>query len=139
MQDTYNLILAVLVFAIASCERSSNELSGYGKIRSPQGKWEIELLADEPGLKLVKREGSAAENGAPFYSPSDWSGGSTKDAFVFVDSNEVVWAFDGSSKTFIFESTSSHSNTVWSLATCPHPIPSEFLKRLPAAVARKVK
>ena len=121
------LLTAILILTALSCERSSDQLSGLGKIRSPQGNWKIELLEHDPGLRIKE-----INNDSVIQSPVKWT--NSKDAFVFVDSDERIWAFNGSDQTFIFEKISAESYAAWDLEGCKRPIPSQFLKRLPAAL-----
>ena len=123
-------IIAMLAIASVGCERRSEQLSGFGEIRSPQGDWRIELLDRKPGLRITE---VGKDTGGTY--PSEWT--NTRDAFVFVDSEERIWAFNGSDRTFIYERISADTAAAWDLAGCKHPVPAEFLKRLPPEMAKQ--
>ena len=126
------IILACLVALIGSglgCTRKSEQLSGFGVIQSPKGSWKIELLEATPGLRIADRSGTAN-----FRMPVAWT--NTKDAFVYVDQDERIWAFDGHQQTFIFEKIGKGEYRASSLADWNDPVPTQFNSKLPPPIRR---
>lgn len=119
------IICICLLLTAFGCTRSSEQLSGLGKIKSPEGNWKIEMLGQEPGLRITELNG-----GKVFHPADQWA--NEKDAFVFVDSEEIIWAFDGIKRVFILEKISDVTYNAYDLAGCQHPVPQEFSRRLPS-------
>ena len=132
MSSTILFSIVALVGVSLGCTRRSDQLSGFGKILSPKGRWNIELLEVPPGLRITEGNGATHVR-----SPVAWTNG--KAAFVYVDNDERIWAFDGGIQTFIFEKVRESEYSASSLANWKHPIPVQFNAVLPYQLRRQAE
>ena len=131
----------LLVLALVSCEKRAELLEGAGNVKSPGGTWDVTVTSNS--LNATHRKKTKIELGpgasATFtggLAPGDWS--LDKGAFVYFDGSDRMWAFDGTSHSFICEKKGGNVSG-GSFETHDQPFPEQVLKRLPEPLAARYR
>ena len=98
--------------------KESKIIKGIGSHVSPSKNWEVALSETDPQLS-VKFIADGKSNHS--ITPKGWN--NAPNAFVFFDSNDCAWVFDGSSGVVIAEMTKSNHFILWGLEAWTNDIP----------------
>ena len=139
------IILAILLAGFPGCRRKGSIITRSGTLFSSGGNWKVELLSSRPGLRItdMKKTGEARQvetltGKALTFSitPSDWT--NSENAFVYIDQDERVWAFNGTDRSFIHEKSKNGSRD-WDFQSWPGDIPNEVKQRIPPNATQQAK
>lgn len=125
--------------SLASCEKHVNLLEGLGSLKSPDGNCEAVLSPGSRGLTIhrtTERNAFGVTITGIAESPVDWT--NHPGAFVFFESNDRVWAFNGLDQSFILIKK-AQGGVSYAFETYPGDFPSEVIKRLPESIASKYR
>ena len=96
------------------------------------GRWRVIVSEHDASLRVSR----LSEKGSTTISPESWR--AAAGAFVYVEGNHRVWAFNGQTNLFM---VSAAENTLASYgpAIFPCKLPPEVISRLPDRVARRIQ
>ncbi len=132
------LFVVVLLSAFLSAcgKKTPTLMEGYGKLRSPDGSWEIELNEGDSGLTVTQRGGGLLRFESSV-SPVGWR--NQEGCFVFLEEDEAIaWAFNGVDELSIIERNKDGS-TSWSVGTWPRDFPRLVFERLPERLQQEME
>lgn len=112
------ILLILLTGLFIGCSKDhSRLLEGQGSMISPSGNWEIELSESNPALTIRN----------VFEGWTNINSG----AFVYVDQNDTVWAYDGGLEVLIFNIPKPKTYVMWDLFTWTNEVPDIVKQKLP--------
>jgi hypothetical protein len=132
-------LLSLLILSLASCEKRATLLEEVGTLKSPDGNCEAVLSAGSRGLtirKVIQRSTFGMATASSEVTPASWT--NHPGAFVFFESDDRVWAFDGVEQSFIYVKRDKGSVS-YSFDSYPGHFPSEVINRLPESLASKYR
>jgi len=146
MKHTRQIILAGLLslfFVLqAQAGLSGRFITTFGGVSSSDCPWEVSVSATNQAFHISYRDDTITNvsSRVSVDSPSDWRAKSGW--FVFIESNERIWAYDGSSSLFLQVAAPSKLGptcTSYGSRSFPCPVPDEVLARLTPDAQKAIK
>jgi hypothetical protein len=100
--------------------------------RSIYGPWAVTVTGPDGGLHVTR----LTETGGATISTTTWA--ATEAAFLFVESGDRIWAFDGDDDLFMLQAGPS-TLTSYGPHTFPVAPPTEVITRLPAGFRSQLR
>lgn len=124
---------------VLGCTPTGEILEEFGRIHSPGGNWTVELSSGDPGLRIIDRRASDHPGARQMRrltgartkfstGPSEWT--NHPGAFVFIDEEDRIWAWNGRDSTFIHERFNEFDSISTPGSIWPDSIPDEVKARL---------
>lgn len=98
-------------------------LEGIGTLESPHGTWSVEMKKT-PSKLVVSRQRKGVKVSE---SPNYWD--TSEGAFIYIDEEDRVWAYDGIKSSFIIESTNDGTIS-WDFNTWKNNFPVAVTERI---------
>ena len=143
------IVVAGLALMLIGCQHSSprggppvaspTEVPGQGRAvglcsgyRSIYGPWAVAVTTPDGALSVTRLSGT----GSATIGTTAWT--ATEGAFLFVESPDRIWAFDGDDNLFMLQAAAS-TLISYGPHTFPVTAPSEVAARLPAGFRSQLR
>ena len=146
MKHTHQILLIALLslFCVVQAQAglSGRFITSFGGISSSDCPWVVSVLDTNRTFHISYRYDAATNSSGSVSvdSPSDWKAKSGW--FIFIESNERIWAYDGGSSLFLQVATPSKLGptcTSYGSRSFPCPVPDEVFARLTPEARKAIK
>lgn len=97
------------------------------------GRWRVVVSGEDASLHISRLSGT----GSTTISPQGWK--AAKGAFLFVEGDERVWAYDGSSHDLLMVAAQTNTMSIYGLRQIPCDVPDEVSSRLPVDLRQRTR